>query len=100
LESLGLLDFPNLERYLKLSRNDYEIAMEYAEQNTKLERTLTLINHALEYQPDNSIFLDTKGWILFIMGKHEEAMDFIQKSLDMNPNNKEALEHIETIQKS
>jgi len=93
-----------LELALKRSPNDLwlinELAMEYADQRTKLEKALTLINRALEYQPDNSIFLDTKGWILFKIGKNEEAMDFFQRSLDVNPNNREAIDHIHVIQKS
>ncbi len=74
--------------------------MEYADQRTKLEKALTLINRALEYQPDNSIFLDTKGWILFKMGKNEDAMNFFKRSIDVNPNNREAIEHIQVMQKS
>ena len=77
-----------------------ELAMEYADQNVKHEDALNLINSALKYEPLNSIFIDTKGWILFKMNKKEEAKMLFQKSLNLNPNYKDAKEHYRATLKS
>jgi tetratricopeptide (TPR) repeat protein len=74
-----------------------EVAIEYADQGIKLEKTLKLINKALKFQPENSIFIDTKGWILYKMGKKEEAKLEINKSLALNPDCKDTQEHYKLI---
>lgn len=76
-----------------------ELAMEYADQEIMLDEALALANKALLYQPDNSIFMDTKGWILFKMGKIQEAKAEIGRSLSLNPENKDANEHYKLIDK-
>lgn len=68
-----------------------ELAMEYADQEIKLDEALAMMEKALMYQPDNSVFLDTKGWILFKMGK--KAKREIEKSLALNPDCKDTKEH-------
>jgi tetratricopeptide (TPR) repeat protein len=61
--------------------------------NLKLGEALTMIDKALAYQPENSVFMDTKGWILFRMGKKQEAKLEIEKSLALNPECKDTNEH-------
>ncbi len=73
------------------------LAMEYADREIKLDTALNIINEAIKYQPDNSIFIDTKGWILYKMGKKEESKIEIEKSLALNPDCKDTLEHYELI---
>jgi hypothetical protein len=46
--------------------------MEYADQEIKLDEALPLIDKALVYQPENSIFMDTKGWILLRWGESKK----------------------------
>ena len=70
-----------------------ELAMEYADQEVKLDEALTLINRALVSQSENSIFMDTKGWILFKMGRKQEAKLEIERSLALNPESKDTSEH-------
>jgi tetratricopeptide (TPR) repeat protein len=87
----------SLEKALEFNPKDMwilnELAMEYADQKIKLDEALTLINKALVYQPENSIFMDTKGWILFKMGRKQEAKLEIEKSLALNPESKDTHEH-------
>jgi tetratricopeptide (TPR) repeat protein len=73
------------------------IAMEYADQSFKTDKAIQLIDYALKYQPENPIFLDTKGWILFKLGSKKEAIDIINKSLSLNPNCKETKDHLNAI---
>ncbi len=74
-----------------------DLAMEYADRDIKLDIALTIINEAIEYQPDNPFFIDTKGWVLFKKGRKDEAKTEIEKSLELNPNCKETLEHYELL---
>ncbi len=70
-----------------------ELAMEYADREIKLDDALAMIDRALACQPENSIFMDTKGWILFKMGRKQEAKLEIEKSLALNPECKDANQH-------
>ena len=74
-----------------------ELAFEYAEQNVNLDKALNLAEQALNYPPDNSVFLDTKAWVLFKMGNEEEATVQIQRVLSLNPKSAQANEHLQTI---
>jgi tetratricopeptide (TPR) repeat protein len=86
-----------LENLCKVTPDDYWaincLSFEYADQNIKLGKALEQINRCLKYQPENSFFIDTKGWILFKMGKVKEAKKLLEKSLELNPNSKETQDH-------
>ena len=57
-----------------------DLAWLYSDQSMKLDRALELINRALELEPRNYAFLDTKAEVLFKMGRVEEAIA-IEKDL-------------------
>ena len=90
-----------LESGLKIDPGDLwlinELALEYANQNVRLEEALNLINTALRFQPHNPIFLDTKGWVLFKMGNILEAKDIIGKSLQLYPDYTKSKDHFERM---
>ena len=92
-----------LESSYKKEPNDLwlinELAMEYADQNIKLEDALNLIESVLKFQPCNSIFIDTKGWILFQLDKKKEAAELFKNSLELNPNYKDAKKHYQLASK-
>ncbi len=48
------------------------------DKNIDLEEGLNLIDNALKSEPDNSLFLDAKGWGLFKLGRYQEAHEYIQ----------------------
>jgi tetratricopeptide (TPR) repeat protein len=73
------------------------LSLEYADMGVKLKKALGQINRCLHYQPENSFFMDTKGWVLFKMGRIKEAKKLIKKSLKLNPNAKEAQAHYKMI---
>ncbi len=77
-----------------------DLAMAYAEHEKNLDNAERLIINALEHQPENSFYLDTKAWILHKMGKSVDAKRVIQESLKLNPECKETLEHLRSIQES
>jgi len=50
-----------------------------------LNEGLKLIDHALEIDPANYSYLDTKGWGLYKQGKYNEALKILQKAWELRP---------------
>ena len=46
-----------------------------------LERALTMITRALELSEKNSTYLDTMAWVLYKLGRYEEAKKYMQQAL-------------------
>jgi tetratricopeptide (TPR) repeat protein len=74
-----------------------ELVMEYADQGVRLEEALALIERALKHQPENPIFLDTKGWVLFKLGRSDEAKALIERCRELLPEYEEAKEHFHLV---
>lgn len=60
----------------------------------RLPDALDYIDRALQQQPENASYIDTKGWILYRMGKLQEALDTLQKAAALDDNNPEILDHL------
>lgn len=54
----------------------------YADQGKNLEQAEKMIRKALEAEPENGAYLDSMGWVLFRLGRAEEALTYVQKSVD------------------
>ena len=52
-----------------------------------------MAKQAVGFDPDNSSYLDTYGWVLFKLGNYEEAEEWIAKSLDKGDNSAVVIEH-------
>ena len=60
-----------------------------------------LINRALEVEPDNYSFIDTKGWGLHKQGKHSEALEHLKKAWDLMPYyDHECYLHIQEVEQA
>ena len=57
------------------------LAYSYAVQGVRLEEALGLIDRALAAYPNEPNYLDTRGWILYRMGRYKEAERVILDSL-------------------
>ncbi|GAB4367938.1 MAG: tetratricopeptide repeat protein [Calditrichia bacterium] len=83
-----------LEKYpdnaLLLNNYSYSLSV----RGIELEKALNLVNRALEIDPDNGAYLDTKGWIYFQMGQYQEALYYIQKALESREESAEVIEHL------
>ena len=77
--------------------NNY--AYSFSVRGVNLERALAMVSKALESQPENSSFLDTIGWIYFMMGEYEKAEENVLKSLKVDEDNSEVLDHLAQIYK-
>ncbi len=75
----------------------FALADEYGEQGIQLDTALSLINRALECQPENPLFLNTKGLVLFKMGRKDEARPAFEKCFELHPNCEEAKKNYSLI---
>ena len=60
----------------------------------KLTKALKMINVVLKKEPNNSTYLDTKAWLLYKLGKYDEAKTVMRQSLLYGGNESDTiLEH-------
>ena len=78
-----------------LINNNYAYAL--SERGIQLERALNMVDIALEAEPKNSSYLDTKGWVYYKMGRYEKAKEFIEKAIDAGGESAVMLEHLGDI---
>lgn len=49
----------------------------------QLEKALTMSTRLIEAHPENPTYLDTHGWVLYTLGKFEEALVYLRKAANM-----------------
>jgi Tfp pilus assembly protein PilF len=94
-------DIYNTTKQYALSDSNYNAAMRFdprnatllnnyayylSVRNTRLEDAAKMSKESLKIRPGEPTFLDTYGWILYQQGKYKEALEYIQKAVDANPN--------------
>lgn len=57
-----------------------------ADRTDRYREAYDLIQRALELKPDNYAILDSMGWVLYKLGNHEEAIDYLRRALEMEHN--------------
>lgn len=87
------------ERALQLDSANALINNNYAyslsERGLQLERTLKMIEIAMDADSSNSSYLDTYGWIFFKLEEYDKAYYYIKKAIDIDgENNAVLLEHL------
>ncbi len=71
------------------------------ENGRDINEGLRLIDKALELKPDNSNYIDTKGWALYKLGKKKEALELLEKSWNLKPAySHEVYLHIQEVKKA
>ena len=68
-----------------------------AEQNRNLSEALTLVQRALQLQPDNGYYLDSLAWVYYQLGDYQQAHVYIIKALEKYPKEAVILEHYADI---
>ena len=74
------------------------LAYTYAELETNLDESLTMIERALKLEAENGYFVDTLGWIYYKMGRYEDALREMKRSVELVPNDAVILEHLAHVQ--
>lgn len=97
----------NIKGYLALQYKKYPESINYFQQSIQLkkdnpsaylylgecyyaindrENWMKTLNRGLEYAPDNFMLLNNKGYALMLNGQYNEAIDYLNKSIKINPN--------------
>jgi tetratricopeptide (TPR) repeat protein len=67
----------------------------WAERNTNLEEAEEMIGKALELDPDNGAYLDSRGWLYHRKGKYEDALrDLLRAAQVITRDDPVVFEHI------
>ena len=64
-----------------------------ADRTERYEEALALINQALELTPDDFYILDSMGWVLYRLGRLEEAVEYLEKAREIR-NDPEVAAHL------
>jgi tetratricopeptide (TPR) repeat protein len=66
----------------------------WAEQDRRLERACRMIRKAVEADSDNVAYRDSLGWVLYRLGRFQEAAAELEKAAASDPSEGEILEHL------
>ncbi len=64
-----------------------------ADRTDRYDEAYSYINHAYKLKPDDFYILDSMGWVLYRLGRLEEAVDFLRKALGLK-NDPEIAAHL------
>ncbi len=94
-----------LDRAEKLFRQCLEIDPEHAEaynylaymwadKGIKLDQAYDYVQKALALEPDSGAFVDTLGWVYFMQGKCQAALNEIRRASELIPDDPTITEHL------
>ena len=82
--------FLTYEKALKCNPNSTRVLNNYsyylALQNFRLKKALQMSSKAVDLDPNNPTFIDTKGWVLFKLGRYQEARDVLRNAIANSSN--------------
>jgi len=71
----------------------------WADQGKNLEKAEQMIRKALAAEPDNGAYLDSLGWVLFKIGKYQEAVGPLEQAVKKNTGGDATLwDHLADVQ--
>lgn len=86
-EKMDMLDLLEEDLRLILSKEpDHAQALNalgytLADRTDRYQEALKLIEQALSLEPESYYFLDSMGWVLYRLGRHEEAVDYLRRAM-------------------
>jgi tetratricopeptide (TPR) repeat protein len=90
------------ERALELEPNDPLINNNYsyafATRGIQLERALEMVKISVKADSLNSSYLDTIGWIYFMLGNFTEAKLYLEKAIEVGGKSSVMLDHLADIE--
>lgn len=75
-----------------LAMNNYAYLL--ALQGRELDTAKKLAQKAVAVEPDNPVYLDTLGWVLFRQGEYGEAVRYLEKASSLAPEETEIAGHL------
>jgi len=86
------------EEALKLDPDNALILNNYAynlsTRNQDLNKALDMIKRAVRKEPGNPSYLDTMGWIYYMLKDYKAAKEYIERAVSVNGSNSVLLEHL------
>ena len=84
-------NLPEAERWLEEVLDEFpddpgalnDLGYLWADQGKHLHRALEMIRKAVAAEPDNAAYLDSLGWVLYRLGKLEEALRYLERSVEL-----------------
>ncbi|HTY36289.1 MAG TPA: tetratricopeptide repeat protein [Bacteroidota bacterium] len=90
------------ERALRLDPQSHLILNNYgyslAERGLQLDRALQMSLTAIAADPGNASYLDTAGWVYFMLAKYDDARQYIEKAIAAGGASATVYEHMGDIQ--
>ena len=65
-----------------------------ADHGQDFERSLQLVRRAQQLRPEDGYITDSVGWVLFLMGRHDEAITQLERAVEIVPDEPVILEHL------
>jgi len=92
------------EQALRLDPNNHNAMNNYAYfmsvRNEDLDYASELAEKAISFEPENSAYLDTVGWIYFKKGEYQKAKEYISRSIETGDASAEVFEHMGDVYKA
>lgn len=89
--------FETYDELLEIAPKNAGVLNNYAyylsEQKLRLNEALEMVNKALKIEPNEVIYIDTKGWVLYQLGDYENALKELQKAYDQMSDDEEVANH-------
>ena len=70
------------------------LAYTFATRGINLDAAKTLSEAALKAEPKNGAYLDTMGWIEFMSGHYDQAIDLLKKAIKVSSDGTDIYEHL------
>ena len=90
------------ERALRLDPQSHLILNNYgyslAERGLQLDRALQMSLQAVAADPQNASYLDTAGWVYFMLARYDDARKYIEKAIAAGGASATVYEHMGDIQ--
>ncbi|MFI3328162.1 MAG: tetratricopeptide repeat protein [Rikenellaceae bacterium] len=82
-----------------LNNYAYTLAVNESGSQRRLKQALDMAERVMEIEPNNAVYIDTHGWILYLVGRYEEARDELRRALafDRDDNYEIALHYGEVL---
>ena len=91
-EKLGRMDLleSNLKKLIRLQPDHAHaynaLGYSLAERNLRLPEAQELIEKALQLAPEDPFIVDSMGWVLYRMGKSQQALEYLRKAYTARPD--------------
>lgn len=64
------------------------------DRNTRLDEGISLINFAVNREPQNGFFIDSLGWAYYKLGEYTKAIIYLERAVEIEPQEMEITDHL------